>query len=198
MSARSAKFDTGVAKGNTPWFIASLTHLLLVSVAVAVAGCSTQQALPPLVNTDIGNCGDTLKAAASPDKGSAPPPVPLREKLGAELLSLVKRYEASSDEGERIARLNGRELVTKSVAVRVSAISEEDVNCLEQQIRDAGGSVESNFENSIFAVVPVEALRALAVSEAVWRVDPQRSLSAPPAPTGPIPEGQQDLKEGGE
>ena len=50
---------------------------------------------------------------------------------------------------------------------------------LERRIEEAGGSVQTTFENSIFAMLPVPALGALASGEEVWRMDmQQRSVPA--------------------
>ena len=160
-------------------------------------GCSAQPELPPLVDADVENCADFRKAAASSGgRGSTPPSVPLREKLGAQLLSLVESYEDGGSKSVlAYARSNSLDLTEMRVPIRVLAASEQDVNCLERQITDAGGSIESNFENSIFAAMPVDALRAFAASEAVWRVDVQQRPFAPPGPPEPIAENPQDPKE---
>ena len=158
---------------------------------------SASSAQPPPVDVDIRNCGGSGKAAASSGgRGSTPPSVPLREKLGAQLLSLVESYEDGGSKSVlAYARSNSLDLTEMRVAIRVLAASEQDVSCLERQITDAGGSIESNFENSIFAAMPVDALRAFAASEAVWRVDGQQRLFAPPGPPEPIAENPQDPKE---
>ena len=122
--------------------------------------------------------------------------VPLREKLGTGLLGLVGRHEEGGAKSVlAFARANGLDLNEMRVSVRVLATTEQDVVRLEQQIKDAGGSVESKFENSIFAAVPVAALGGFAAGEAVWRVDAQQRLSVPPLPTEPKAETEQSPKE---
>ena len=119
----------------------------------------------------------------------------LQEKLGAKLLSLVESYEAGRGEGGRCAGSSKLNAVSKPLSVRILAASEEDVKWLEQRIRDAGGSIEANFESSIFAVLPVSALPTLTANEAVWRVDLQQRLFASPTPTEPIAKNSQNPKE---
>ena len=113
--------------------------------------------------------------------GAAPPPVvPLREKLGAHLLALSASYaDGGSQAVQTYARSAGLNLPEQRVAVQVLAASEQDVAGLEQRIEEVGGSVQSTFENSIFATLPVPELGALASGEAVWRMDMQRTVLGP-------------------
>ena len=123
--------------------------------------------------------------------------VPLREKLGAQLLGLVESHRNGGiDSALTYAKSNSLDLSEDRVSVHVVATSEQDVNHLEQCIKDVGGGVESKFENSIFAIVPIAELGVFAASEAVWRMDAQRTLFAPPTQTKPLAEPPQDAKQG--
>ena len=185
----------GAAPSPCPWLAAPSAGFLLVGVFLA--GCSAPPELPPVADAGVGDC-----AAVSSQLGSeaaASPSAPLREKLDAALLGLVEGYEGGGFEGALAhARSSGLDFSEKRVSVRVLAASAQGVDCLEQWIRGAGGSVESNFENSIFASVPVGALRAFAASESVWRVDAQQRLFAPPAPAQPLDEPPPNSQEDGE
>ena len=122
----------------------------------------------------------TLVQALPLSDGAAPPSVPLREKLGAHLLALSTSYaDGGSQAVQTYARSAGLDLPEQRVSVQVLAASEQDVAGLEQRILEAGGSVQSTFENSIFATLPVPALAAFARREGVWRMDMQRAALAP-------------------
>lgn len=129
---------------------------------------------------------------------ATPASVPLREKLGAQLLGLVESHRNGGADGAlAYAKSNSLDLSEDRVSVHVMAASEQDVGHLEQRIKDAGGSVESKFENSIFAAMPVAELGVFAASEAVWRMDAQPALFAP-AQTEPSTESAQEAGPGGD
>ena len=122
----------------------------------------------------------TLANALPVSDRAAPPSVPLRKKLGAHLLALSTIYaDGGSQAVQTYAKAAGLNLPEQGVTVQVFATSERDVAGLEQRIEEVGGSVQSTFENSIFATLPVPELGALASGEAVWRMDMQHAVLAP-------------------
>ena len=144
------------------------------------------------------NCVDCGEAAVpSGNDDAALSAVPLREKLGTPLMGLVESHRNGGFEGALVyANSHRLDLSEKRVPVHVVAASEQDVSHLEQSIKDVGGSVESKFENSIFAIVPIAELGAFAASEAVWRMDAQRALFAPPTQTEPLSVPPKGAKQG--
>lgn len=136
--------------------------------------------------------------ALSGSEGSTPS-ASLREKLDSSLLSLVESYEDGGSEAAlAYAKSSGLDFGERRVSVHVFAASEQGIDFLKQRIVEIGGKVESSFENSVFASMPVDALRTFAAGEAVWRVEAQRSLFSPPSPAEPVAENPQDAKEGEE
>ena len=149
------------------WPATSFASLLLF-VAVTPSACAVQPEPATAENAYAVSVGDT----------AAPPPV-LRGKLGAHLLALSTSYaDGGSQAVQTYANSAGLDLTEQCIAVQVLAASEQDVLLLEQRIEEAGGSVQATFENSVFAMLPVPALGALASGEEVWRMDMQQR-SAP-------------------
>lgn len=183
-----------VLRGKAPRPAAPFLCVLLV--CVALAGCSAQQELPLLEDAGIGNCGGFGEVAASSSAKGSMPTVPLHERLDGSLLSLVESYEDGGAKAAlAYAKSSGLDFGERRVSVRVLAASEQDADFLKRRIGEIGGKVESSFENSVFASMPVDVLRAFAASEAVWRVEAQRSLFSPPSPAEPVAENPQDAKE---
>ena len=126
-------------------------------------------------------CTDCLDAPSA--RAVDEQPVLLRDKLGAHLLALVEGHAAGGIErASSYAKSKGVDLLEGRVSVQVLAASDNDVPRLEQQIKNAGGSVQSRFENSIFAAIPVRALGAFAADDAVWRIDAEQRAFSPPTP----------------
>ena len=160
--------------------------------SIALFGCQA------LSGDGRQNCVDCVEAAVSSDSEDAALSfIPLREKLGAQLIGLVESYRNNGFESAlAYAKSSSLDLREDRVSVHVVATSEQDVSNLEQRIKDVGGSVESKFENSIFATMPVAELGVFAASEAVWRMDAQPALFAPSAKREPPAEPLQEAKQG--
>ena len=159
---------------GTHWSAISLAFLVLLA-SVIPSACSAQvSSLPTEALTGAGCIAPSVCDQA------AAPPTPLREKLGAHLLALSTSYaDGGSEAVQTYARSAGLNLPEQRVAVQVLAASEQDVAGLEQRIEEVGGSVQSTFESSIFAILPVPELGALASGQAVWRMDMQRTVLGP-------------------
>ena len=154
---------------SAPLWLATSFASLLLFVAVAPSACAVQPEPATAESAYAVLVGDT----------AAPPPV-LHEKLGAHLLALTTSYADGGFQAvQTYARSAGLNLPEQRVAVQVLAASEQDVAGLEQRIEEVGGSVQSTFESSIFATLPVPELGALASGEAVWRMDMQRTVLGP-------------------
>lgn len=164
----------GVPRGKAPWSAVFACLLLLVGVVPSACAVPPEAAATSSADSPSSQVGERFRDRA------APPSVPLREKLGAHLLALSTSYADGGSQAVRTyARAAGLDLPEQRVSVQVLAASEQDVAGLEQRILEVGGSVQSTFENSIFATLPVPALAAFASDEGVWRVDMQRTALAP-------------------
>ena len=116
-------------------------------------------------------------------------PLSLRDKLGTDLLALVEGHAAGGvDRANSYAQSKGLDLRDGRVAVQVVAASDHDVSHLEQRINSLGGSVQSRFENSIFAAIPLPALGTFATDDAVYRIDAERRAFSPQAPNDAKPQ----------
>ena len=73
------------------------------------------------------------------------------------------------------------------VEVIVNAVSTDALGTLKDEIVRLGGSVQTEFENILYATLPVGALQGFVMQEAVWRVDWSRQVFAPPSGTVPGP-----------
>ena len=157
----------GVPRGKAHWRFAASAALL---AGVVLCGCAL---LPGRITS------------ASADA----PPVPLRDKLGAHLFVLVEDHAAGDlEQASSYARAKGLDMRQGRVSVQVVAASEQDVPDLERRIESMGGSVQSSFESSIFAAIPLPALGAFAANETVWRIDAARAVFWPQTPNDATPQ----------
>ena len=166
---------------------------LLLFVGIVPSACSALPGALPSESSDCADCEDIHAASAIDQSASL---VPLREKLGAHLLALSASYaDGGAIAARAYAKSKGFDLPGERVSVQVLAASEPDVKPLEQRIAEVGGSVQSVFESSIFATLPVSAIGALASTKAVWRMDMQQDMLAPPEIVDlKSPGGAQDAK----
>ena len=161
-----------------PWSAVLFPCLALLAGTIPSA-CSVPNGGLPSEDSVCEGCEGVHSLPLS-DGAASPPVVPLREKLGAHLLALTTSYADGGFQAvQTYARSAGLNLPEQRVSVQVLAASEQDVAGLEQRIEEVGGSVQSTFENSIFAILPVPELGALASGEAVWRMDMQRTVLVP-------------------
>ena len=157
----------GVPRGKAPWRFAASAGLLASAVL----------------------CGCALLPGRITPTGADAQPVPLRDKLGAHLLVLVEDHAAGDlERASSYAHSKGLELRQGRVSVQVLAASEQDVPDLERHIQSVGGSVQSRFENSIFAAIPLPALGAFAADAAVWRIDAEQRVFSPHPPNTANPQ----------
>ena len=172
-----------VRRGKAPWSLVCVLPLIVVQSA-----CSAQPEPLSPVGLDCVDC-EKIRTPSAGDQ-SASPPVPLREKLGAHLLALSASYaDGGANAVQAYAKSNGLDVREQRVSVQVLAASDQDVQRLERRIEEVGGSVLSTFESSIFATLPVSAIGALASTKAVWRMDMQRNVLAPPDVINPKTQG---------
>ena len=179
---RRCRFEVGL--GEAPWCFAATACVL---ASVALCGCALLQGLmtqPKPPSNACTNCPDTPSGAPVDAQ-----PVPLRDKLGAHLLALVDDHAAGGlDRAYSYAQSKGLDLRDGRVAVQVVAASDHDVSHLERRISSVGGSVQSRFENSIFAAIPLSALGTFAIDDAVYRIDAERLAFSPQAPNDAKPQ----------
>ena len=154
-----------------PWRLAVAACVL---ASTALCGCASLQG-----RTTAADSPADARSAAVADAQ----PVPLGDKLGAHLLALVEDYAAGDlERASSYAQSKGLDLREDRVAVQVLAASEQDASSLERRIKSVGGNVQSRFENSIFAAIPLPALVAFAENDTVWRIDAQRRAFSPQTP----------------
>ena len=171
----------GVPRGKAPWRLGMSACLL---ASVALCGCALLQGR----TTELDRQADACAGSAAPAAGAVAQPVPLRDKLGAHLLALVEDHAAGGlEQASSYAQSKGLDLREDRVSVQVLAASEQDAPNLERRIESVGGSVQSRFENSIFAAIPLPALVAFAENETVWRIDAQRRAFSPQTPNAADP-----------
>ena len=150
---------------------------------LALCGCALLEGRA----TQADACAD---CPGAPNAGVAEAqPVPLRDKLGTHLLALVESHAAGDlERASSYAQSKGLDLREGRVSVQVLAESEQVVPGLERQISSVGGSVQSRFENSIFATIPLPALAAFAADEMVWRIDAEQRAFSPQTPNDANPQ----------
>lgn len=157
-------------------FVASICLL-------ALCGCALFEG--PATQADAcTDCPDATNPAVAEAQ-----PVTLRDKLGAHLFALVESHAAGDlERASSYAQSKGLDLREGRISVQVLAESEQVVPGLEQQISSVGGSVQSRFENSVFATIPLPVLAAFAADEKVWRIDAAQRAFSPQAPNNATPQ----------
>lgn len=111
--------------------------------------------------------------------------VSLPDKLDANLIDLIRVYAAAGMEGVQAYGVQHQvEIPDGRVDVIVNANSAGDLASLKDEVVRLGGSVQTEFENVLYATLPVAVLEEFVVQEAVWRVDWSRQVFVP-ARSGP-------------
>ena len=114
--------------------------------------------------------------------------VALAYKLDANLVDLIRLYEAQGIEGVQAYGVEHQLDITDGrVEIIVNAVSTDVLDALKAEVVHLGGTVETEFENVLYATLPVAALEGFVMQEAVWRVDGSRQVFAPPSGTVPGP-----------
>lgn len=109
----------------------------------------------------------------------------LPDKLDANLVDLIRVYAAAGMEGVQAYGVQHRvEIPDGRVDVIVNANSAGDLASLKDEVVRLGGSVQTEFENVLYATLPVAVLEDFVMQEAVWRVDWSRQVFVP-ARSGP-------------
>ena len=104
----------------------------------------------------------------------------LADKLDANLVDLVRAHEAEGMAGvQAYGAAHDIEMPDGLVEVIVNADSADALEALKAEVARAGGSVQTEFENILYATLPVAALEGFVMLEAVWRVDWSRQVFAP-------------------
>ncbi len=116
--------------------------------------------------------GPDFPLVGKSDEDSRPAAVSLADKLDATLVGLIRAYEADGMEGVR-AYVAERQLdiPNAQVEVIINAISADNLGALKEQVVGLGGSVQTEFENILYATLPVGTLEDFVMQEAVWRMD---------------------------
>ena len=104
----------------------------------------------------------------------------LADKLDAGLVNLVRVQESEGMAAvQAFASEHQMEIPDGRVEVQINAVSLDYLDALKDEIAGRGGSVQTEFENVLYATLPIEALRDFVMQEAVWRVDWSRRMFAP-------------------
>ena len=106
----------------------------------------------------------------------------LADKLDAGLVNLIRLQESEGMAAvQAFAVEHQMEIPDGLVEVQINAVFTHDLDALKDDIAGRGGSVQTEFENVLYATLPIEALRDFVMQEAVWRVDWSRRVFAPPS-----------------
>ena len=128
--------------------------------------------------------GPDFPLVVRPEQESAPA-VALADKLDANLVDLIRVHEAEGVDGvQAFGAEHQMEIPDGLVEVIINAVSTEALDTLEDEVVRLGGSVQTEFENVLYATLPVAALEEFVMQDAVWRVDWSRQVFAPPRDTG--------------
>ena len=120
-------------------------------------------------------------------KDSREAPV-LADKLDANLVNLIRVYEAQGMEGvQAYSAEHQLGVLDGQVQVIINAVSPGALDALNDRVIRLGGAVETEFENTLYAALPIGALKNFVMQEKVWRVDWSRQVFAPPRDTGLSP-----------
>ena len=126
--------------------------------------------------------GPDFSLLGKPQGDSGPATVGLADKLDANLVGLIRVYEAEGIEGvQAYGAARQIEVTDGRVQVVINAISSGSLDALKDQVTALGGSVQTEFENILYAMLPVGALEGFVMQAAVWRVDGTHQAAAPSA-----------------
>ena len=132
--------------------------------------------------------GPDFPLVGKPEAGFGPAPVPLADKLDANLVDLIRIHEVDGMEGVQAYGAERQlDIPNGQVEVIINAISADNLDALKEQVVGLGGSVQTEFENILYATLPVGTLEDFVMQEAVWRVDWSRQVFGPPSDTVTVP-----------
>lgn len=130
--------------------------------------------------------GPDFPLVGRPGQDSAPAAVALADKLDDNLVGLIRVHEAEGMAGVQAYGAEHQiEIPDGLVEVIVYAASTDALDALKDEVVRLGGSVQTEFENILYATLPVGALEDFVMQEAVWRVDWSRQVYAPPSDAMP-------------
>ena len=109
----------------------------------------------------------------------------LADKLDVNLVDLIRVYEAQGMEGiQAYSAEHQLGVLDGQVQVIINAVSPGALDALKDRVIRLGGAVETEFENILYAALPVGALKKFVMQEKVWRVDWSRQVFGPPRDRG--------------
>ena len=124
--------------------------------------------------------GPDFPLVGQPGQESAPAVVALADKLDANLVDLIRIHEAEGIDGVKAYGARRQmEIPDGLVEVIVNAVSMDGLTALKDEVVRLGGSVQTEFENVLYATLPVAALEGFVMQEAVWRMDWSRPVFDP-------------------
>ncbi len=130
--------------------IVSVFYLVIAAVSVSLVGCGYFS-------------------------GTGEEPVPeidralLEKKVDSRLLPLVEAHGQSPLSPEQMQQ-RGLLVSRHGVSVEIVVMQEQSVGMISEIILQAGGTVISSFEKSIYGYLPASAIGRLAAEEEVWAV----------------------------
>ena len=124
--------------------------------------------------------GPDFPLVSKPKGDASPAAVGLADKLDANLVDLIRVYEAEVIAGvQAYGAEHQMDIPDGLVEVIIHANSTDVLDVLRDEVVRLGGSAETEFENILYATLPVAALEGFVMQEAVWRVDWSRQVVSP-------------------
>lgn len=135
-----------------------------------------------------------LFACASPPPPPQPDPVPVEDKLDGRLGVLLQSYETAGIAGlsKRLKAMEADGIVHDGhlVKVDITATSAAVIPELQTALLNAGGRIETSFDNTLFGWLPIPALRNYTSKPEVWTIKISVPRSSPAvSSTGPASDG---------
>lgn len=132
--------------------------------------------------------GASLMALIRGRDWSLPTPgVASDDKLDRELLALSNPDLGASDLTAALARLEQAGVAIRTepaaaLSVRVTAVSADAAARVRALVERTNGEVSASFQDTLFALLPVDQVRALAASPDIWSIAINRPTSRPFGP----------------
>jgi hypothetical protein len=145
--------------------------ILPIGALFLLSSCNNSVQQPPQQATEA-------KQATEAQQESAP--VSTKDKLDSVLLNLVKAREKGGEKSV-VSYANSIDLALENgqVPVTIIGVSEEKLASIQEKLANNGGTEITTFENNLYALVPVEAIKPLAADDAVWTMSLSRQMFYP-------------------
>lgn len=157
--------------------------MLLVTMGIgsAALACAKKPAQSPQTAPAAPNQPPAqARTPPVPSPPAAAPAGPLEEKLDAPLLDLIQEKGISSAESLRKWSAKHSLSTPKGqIKVDIACRGDKGAAAVAAAVRKAGGRVTSQFQNTVFASLPVAAIKTVAARDEVWTMAVSRALARP-------------------